>query len=237
MSKDSKTTAPLIPPILSKGAAANKSGVLFDVDGVLVNTHHAHAKAWMQVLEPLGIELPAIRLYREEGRPSPEFFRTLLSEHNIVMSDEEILVILERKRAIYRTMAPVGMREDALFAVKELKRLGWRIGLVSGSNPQNVATALGEDGMSLFDAAVMAGSYRHGKPHPEPFLTGCKMLNVLPSQSVVIENAPMGITSGKAAGMRVIALTSTLAESDLAEADDIISDLRVLPELLGFAPV
>ena len=215
-----------------KPVKPGQSGVLFDVDGVLVNTHQAHAKAWMQVLEPLGIELPTIRLYREEGRPSPEFFRTLLSEHNIVMSDDEILVILERKRAIYRTMAPVGMRKDALYAVTELKRLGWLVGLVSGSAPQNVVTALGNDGMKLFDAAVMAGSYVHGKPHPEPFLTGCEQLNVLPKSSVAIENAPMGIASAKAAGMKVIALTSTLSESDLKDADEIISDLNILPELL-----
>ena len=214
--------------------AANKyNGVLFDVDGVLVNTHHAHAKAWTQVLEPLGVELHPLRLYREEGRPSEEFIKALFAEQNIEMPEEKIRQILERKRSIYRSIAPKGMREDASIAVSELKATGWHLGLVSGSARRNVIAALSDAGLDSFDAVVTAGSYKHGKPHPEPFLTGCEILNLKPEQVVAIENAPMGITSAKAAGLFVIALTSTLPESALSDADKIISDLRILPELLG----
>lgn len=208
-------------------------GILFDVDGVLVDTHHAHANAWTQVLEPLGIELHPLRLYREEGRPSGEFIRALLEEHDVKLSTEEIEQILEKKRSIYRTMAPTGMREDAAFTVKELKAAGWRMGLVSGSAQGNVVAALGEAALQQFEAVLTAGSYKKGKPHPEPYLTGCERLNLKPELVIAIENAPMGITSAKAAGMFVIALTSTLPESDLSDADMIISDLRLLPKILG----
>jgi len=65
----------------------------------------------------------------------------------------------------------------------------------------------------------------HGKPHPEPYLKGARMLNVDPQECLVIEDAPAGIASGHAGGMRVIALASTYASQELQDADAVILDL------------
>lgn len=209
------------------------SAVLFDLDGVLIDSPHIHVDSWVQVFRPYGIEIPPRELHINEGRKSLDIARRIVREYNLQLEDNTLIALIERKREIYRENAPRGMRHDAQIAVTGVKKLGWKVGLVSGSVIENVLMALSSDEQILFDTMVTAGDYKYGKPHPEPFLTACKNLAAEPQNCIAVENAPLGIKSAKSAGLKVIALTSTLSASELKQADQIVSDLTILPSLVG----
>ncbi len=207
-------------------------GALFDLDGVLIDSPEVHARAWAQVFRSYNIVLPPERLHREEGRKSLDIAHGIVSEYDLDLDDDTLNKIIETKRRIYRDNAPRGLRKDARYAVQILKNSGWILGLVSGSVRKNVETALSDPELDLFDVIITAENYTRSKPDPEPYLTACNEAGLAPARSVAIENAPLGIISARTAGMKVVALTSTLPKSDLQDADDVIDDLSKLPSLL-----
>ncbi len=184
------------------------------------------------MFRPFGIELPPERLHREEGRKSEMIAEGILQEFGIVIPEPELTDLLNKKRALYRSASPKGMRRDSLRAVKDLKALGFKIGLVSGSALENVTGILEPAETALFDVLITAEEYKHGKPDPEPYLTGCDRLGISPENGAAVENAPLGITSAKAAGLYVVGVTTTLEASELSEADALLPDLTCLIELL-----
>ncbi len=211
---------------------SEKWGVFFDLDGVLIDSPDAHARAWAKTFKPFGIELPLERLHVEEGRKSLEIAHRIAKEYRLDITEDELIDLIERKRDYYRQIAPSGMRKDARFAVDKLKAETWTLGLVSGSVRQNLETALDDEELALFDVIVTAECYDKGKPDPEPYLTACREAGLNQTRCVAVENAPLGIKSARSAGMKVVALTSTLNETALREADKIINELTVLPEIL-----
>lgn len=210
-----------------------KAGILFDCDGVLIDSPVIHARAWAWMFRGLGIEIPLERFHLLEGNKSKDIAYTIMAEYGLEIQGDVLDGLIEEKRAYYREHSPDRMRPDARIAVEELKKLGWIIGLVSGSILKNVMSVLKEDDLQWFDGLFTAENCSVGKPDPEPYLNACRHLDLIPERSVAVENAPLGIISAKKAGLRVIALTSTLPESELRGADAIISDLTVLPTLLG----
>jgi len=207
-------------------------GALFDLDGVLIDSPVVHVRSWVEVFRPYGIELSPQRLHREEGRRSEEIARLIVQEYGLDIGDDMLAELIRRKREIYRRHAPHGLRPDARSALEELKAAEWMLGLVSGSVRRNVEAALNRSELEFFDVMITAESYERGKPDPEPYLTACRGIGLSPANCVAVENAPLGVTSAQAAGMKVVALTSTLPESELSEADFIVEDLMGLPELL-----
>ncbi len=209
----------------------NKWGALFDVDGVLIDSPDIHALSWIEAFRPYGIDLPVQRLHREEGRKSIDIARRIVADYDLNLDDDVLEELIKWKREQYRLNAPSGMRKDASIAIRRMKASGWAIGLVSGSVLKNIRSALSAEELDLFDVLVTAECYSRSKPHPEPYLTACSEINIDPGRCIAIENAPLGIASARAAGMKVVALTSTLPENELSEADHIIDDLTRLPEL------
>ncbi len=207
-------------------------GVLFDFDGVLVDSPEPHVWAWNEILRSLGVQLPPIRLHREEGRRAQEIAAEIIEEYGLVVPPDELKALMNRKRELYRTRAPHGLRPDSRSAVIELKQAGWRIALVSGSTRGNVTHVLSHEELLLFDVLITAEKYKQSKPDPEPYLIGCDWLGIKPANGFVVENAPLGIASAKAAGCMVIAVTTTLPAGELTGADYILPDLTGLFALL-----
>lgn len=207
-------------------------GILFDLDGVLIDSPRIHAQSWVEVFKPYGINLPHERLHRDEGRKAVEIAENISNEYNLDIGEEDISGLIARKRDYYRRNAQRGFHVGVRAVIEILKSSGWLLGIVSGSVRENMNTALYEHELELFDVKITAEDYSHGKPDPEPFLMGCKALNLCIGESFAVENAPLGIESAKAAGLNVIALTSTLPSSELKNADEIIDRIDRLPEVI-----
>jgi sugar-phosphatase len=106
-------------------------------------------------------------------------------------------------------------------------------GIVTSGDDRLARARLSAAGLAPPPVFVTSDQVERGKPDPEAYLLGASRLGRDPSDCVVIEDAPAGIAAGKAAGMRVVALLTTHAAGDLLAADDVVADLRGLPDVLA----
>ena len=103
-----------------------------------------------------------------------------------------------------------------------------KVGLVTGTVQANIKAVLGNKIIALFDVVITETDVQRGKPYPDPYLRAAQKLDVTPEACLVIENAPVGIAAAKAAGMKCIALTTTLSPQQLDRADYHYTDLHNL---------
>ena len=202
------------------------SAVIFDLDGVLIDSMPSHVQAWQEVFQKLGIHLPADEIRMHEGEKAKITIRRFVRKHNLTLSDGELDELIARKRQIYRTMAPQGLRPNARVFVESVRHKGIKTAIVTGSVRTNLDWTLNASEQALFDVIVTSELCEQGKPHPEPYLKAARELEVLPDRCLVIENAPLGIRSAKAAQMTCLAITTTLPAEMLQEADFILPDLE-----------
>ena len=199
-------------------------GVIFDFDGVLVNSEPLHVRAFQDILA--------------------EYGRTLTDEeyyaHYIVYSDREVLErllpagqVLEaalvakvrRYQELMEGGVPVFPDSLALLA----RTHGWRVGLATGSIRREVERVLQTLRIrDRFAAIVAREDCEKGKPDPEPFLRAAWGLGLHPRQCVAIEDTPGGIQAAKAAGMICVGVTHSCPRESLAEADVVVDDLSTV---------
>jgi HAD superfamily hydrolase (TIGR01509 family) len=179
--------------------------VIFDLDGVLIDSEHVWDEARRELTDELGGH------WREEatrammGMSSVEWSTYMHEALAIPLAPEEInLKVVERMEAIYSKELPLfpGARE----AVRRLAE-HWRLGLASSSNRELIDFVL-EVGelQAYFPVTVSSEEVARGKPGPDVYLEAARKLGVTPAACVAIEDSGNGIRAGKAAGMRVIAI-------------------------------
>jgi len=206
--------------------------VIFDLDGVLIDSMPHHVAAWQEVFRSFHVEVPAEELRRHEGEKARITIGRLAKKHGLSFSDAELEELVERKRRIYRKQAPRGMRPVARKALAALKKRGFKTAIVTGSVRPNLEWTLSPDDLALFDVIVTSEECINGKPDAEPFQKAAQRLGLAPEHCLVIENAPLGIRSAKAAGMACLALTTTMERGVLQEADWIVQDLDGIADLI-----
>ena len=207
--------------------------VLFDLDGVLIDSMPHHIRAWQQVLSEIGIQVDSLYIRLHEGEKAEATIGRLLHEHGMEMSKDDLEQLIDKKRTLYRKTAPKGLIPGARYTVEKLKAAGIICAIVTGSVRANMTSVLSDDDIALFDPVITAEMYTHGKPHPEPYLTAIKALKLPASDCLVVENAPRGIQSAKAVGIKVVALTVTLPKKYLSEADVICDRHDELLNIVG----
>lgn len=210
--------------------------VIFDMDGVLVDSYHAHWESWRLMAEEIGKPLTEERFVTTFGRTSREIIAAHWGADSL--TDQEIAEFDRRKEALYRELVAKDfpVMDGAGELLQALHDSGFRLAVGSSGPPENVALAVERLGAgSLFHALVTGRDVKKGKPDPEVFLVAASRLGVPPERCAVIEDAPVGIAAANAAGMTSIALLSTghTAES-VSAARLIVRSLRELsPDRLG----
>lgn len=195
---------------------------IFDVDGVLVQSMEKHHIAYQRAFEPLGILIEAREVFANEGRRSREVIESLAKAHGLPLGAAELDAMNKVKQHTFASFGPMPRYPGVDALIDRLHARGLKLAMVTGTARVNVENHL-SDLLHKFEAVVTADDVRHTKPHPEPYLAALAKLDVEPDDAVVVENAPLGIRSAKAAGMRVIAVTSTNPVDALKEADVIVS--------------
>lgn len=206
--------------------------VLFDLDGTLIDSMSAHVTAWRAVLAEIGIELDDLYIQLHEGEKAEVTITRLAAERGMTLSAEQFRDLIERKRALYRPLAPKGLIPEARVIVEELNRDGVVCCIVTGSIRANMNGVVLPEERALFRHIITADDYERGKPAPEPYLMAIERAGFDVKNCAAIENAPLGIQSAKAAGLRTIAITTTLPPEHLREADEIITHYEELRRLL-----
>lgn len=205
-----------------------KTGVILDFDGVIADSMPQHLEAYRRVLAPFGVRVAQMDVYRREGARSESIIRTLLGDDPAAKDDQRIIALADEKQGIFASLGDVELYPGAAAFVQEIRETSDRLGLVTGTRKENLQRWAGEI-LPLFDAVLAQDSYANDKPHPEPYRRAIDRLGVPPERSIVVENAPRGVESAKAAGTGyVVAVTTTLARRDLVEAgaDIVVADLE-----------
>jgi sugar-phosphatase len=194
------------------------SAILFDLDGVLVDSTRSVERQWRIWAGEHGIDPEAI-LEIAHGRRTVEVIRLLAPHLDLEAEVERV----EHNEA--NDTEGVEVMPGAAALLASIPDSRWAV-VTSGTNL--LATArLRHAGLPIPNVLVSADQVREGKPHPEPYLMGARLLAVPSEQCLVIEDAPAGIESAHAAGMKAIGLTSTFSAAEL-HADAVVSDLRHL---------
>lgn len=204
--------------------------VIFDMDGVLVDSYQAHWQSWHFMADELGKGLTEAQFVSTFGRTS----REIIAEHwgANALSPEEVAEFDRRKEALYREIVARDFpaMDGAGELLRDLHEAGFRLAVGSSGPPENVALAVERLGAGpYFDALITGRDVTRGKPDPQVFLAAAGHLGVAPANCAVIEDAPVGIAAANAAGMASVALLSTghTAESVTA-ARIVVHSLREL---------
>src|SRR6267143_749319 len=197
-------------------------GLLFDLDGVLVDSTPAVARAWAGWAREHGFDEPDEVVKKAHGRPSITTIRELLPHADHAVEDREVE---RREIADVEGVVPL---PGAMELLKALPLEHWAI--VTSCTRALAHVRIAAAGLPKPKHLVTSTDVKHGKPDPEPYLKGAQIVGVPASECIVIEDAPAGIRAGKAAGARVIALRTTASDAELqhAGADWVVDDCAEL---------
>ncbi len=206
--------------------------VIFDMDGVIVDSMPYHYLAWYEALRPYGVRVTCFDLYSKEGEKWEKSTAYFLKRSGLVPTKRLLAGVLARKKRIFRKYFKRHIFKGAEEILRMLKKEGYAIALVTGSSEGQARTMLPRRIYRRFDHVVAGDHVKMGKPHPEPYLKAAGALDVDPSECLVVENAPFGIESAKRAGMRCVAISTSLPRGYLGKADAITDDLSGIINIL-----
>ena len=192
------------------------SAILFDLDGVLLDSTRVVAEQYTRWAQEHGID-PGDVMKAAHGVRTIEVVRRVAPHLD---AEAETLKIEEREATADGIVAVPG----AVALVNSIPRGRW--GVVTSGTRFLATTRMRKFGVPIPDVLVTADDVKHGKPDPEPYRRGAELLRVEPSTCLVVEDAPAGICAARAAGMKVISLPTTYAREELHEADVVVSGLR-----------
>lgn len=204
------------------------AGVIFDLDGVLVDTGWAHKQSWYDLAEKEGFGISDAFFYRTFGMQNAQIIPMLLGR---TPSAAEISRLSRWKEQRYRELIAekLTLSQGTKKLLDDLHRAGFLMAIGSSAPRANLDLIL--DHLSLrgyFSAWVTHEDVSRGKPAPDTFLKAAEKLGLRPARCMVIEDAVQGVEAAKAAGMAVVAVTTTRGRADLAQADVVVDDLSEL---------
>jgi len=200
--------------------------VIFDSDGVLVDTEEVNTQAFLEISKKFGIELTPEELKEHQGLTSKEFLRRVL-ERRKRNEDSEILAKEKSDRVqelLKQTEIPVfeGVRE----LIKHLKERGVKVAVATSASQERADLTFQVTGLNKeMDAIITGSEIVHSKPNPEIFLMVAQKLNVEPHNAIVIEDATAGVEAAKNAGMFCIGKDNHTGQ-DLTKADLVVETLK-----------
>ena len=210
--------------------ATDGRGVVFDLDGVLIDSEPLHLRAYQEVLAGFGRWLSPQEYYaRFIVYSDREVLEQLLPDRGSV----EAAIAAKQRRYLDLVGAGPAAFADGLALLGRTD--GWRVALATGSRREEVELILGALGIrDRFRAIVTSDDCVQGKPDPEPYLRAAQGLGLPVGRCVAVEDAPGGVRAAKAAGMRCVAVTHSCPRERLQEADLVVDDLEgvVLAALL-----
>jgi beta-phosphoglucomutase len=202
--------------------------VIFDMDGVLVDSYQAHFVSWTRLYEELGVPYSEADFAADFGRTSRDILRRRFGED---FSLEEIRKLDERKESLFRedlqnnfpAMDGAGELIDALSAD------GFLLAVGSSGPPENIALCLEKLGRPEKFASIVTGAdVSRGKPDPQVFALAASRLGVPADSCAVVEDAVHGVEAANRARMLSIGLTGTVERDQLAAAELVVDSLREL---------
>ncbi len=207
----------------------NGLGLIFDMDGVLIDSYQAHLESWRVTCAGRGLTITDEQFNAGFGRTSREFIRATWPGR---FDDDGVREFDSEKEAAYRHILQTNFPEmdGAADLIQSAHAAGFRLAIGSSAPPANVAVAVEQlSNGHLIEATVDGSQVQHGKPHPDVFLIAARKLGIDPAHCAVIEDALVGIEAAHRAGMTAIALLgSAPPEALAANANLVVGSLNEL---------
>ena len=204
-----------------------RAAVIWDMDGVLVDSGRLHYEAWRWIAEGRGAALTHETFLPTLGMTNPDAIRAMFG----AVPEAEGLELARRKEAEFRVRLRGNVRglPGAEALVRALHAAGHPQAVASSAPRENVDAIIEALGLAACFGAVASGDeVTRGKPNPRIFILAALKLGVPPVGCVVVEDAVVGVQAGIRAGMRVYAVTNTRRREELAEADRVVDSLEEL---------
>jgi beta-phosphoglucomutase family hydrolase len=194
---------------VEKGCLADGLALIFDMDGVLLDSNAAHRDAWAAYNRSLGLETTEQMIQRMYGRRNDQIVRDFFGDG---LSEEEVTRRGADKEKLYREMIGARLEEMLVPGLRSFLEEYREAPLAVASNaePENVSFLLDRAGLRQYFRVVVDGhQVSRPKPDPEIYFRAARWLNLAPENAIVFEDSPSGVEAARAAGMRVIGLRTT----------------------------
>ena len=192
-------------------SSINLKAVFFDMDGVLFDSMPNHAKSWHKIMDDFGFNLTEEEAYMHEGRTGAGTINILSQrERGRDATEEEIQAIYQAKTIEFNKLPEAKRMPGALEVLQQIKNDGFTPTIVTGSGQKSLIDRINRNFPNIFDPSLMitASDVKYGKPNPEPYLMALQKTGLQPNEALVIENAPLGVQAGVAAGIFTIAVNT-----------------------------
>jgi len=203
-------------------------GVIFDLDGVLIDSAALHFQSWCQLANELDAGLTREQFHATFGRQNRDIIPDLFG----VSAPDRVRALADRKEAIYRDLVrgrPPAV-DGAVGLIRALMARGARLAIGSSAPRQNIDLILKEmDVYAAFEAIISGDDVSRGKPDPQVFALACEALGLAPARCVVIEDAPAGVQAAVTAGAAAVAVLIHHNEDAFDGAAFCVKTLAELP--------
>ena len=203
-------------------------GIIFDMDGVIIDSEPIHYEIEQNLLKKLGGKLSKKEHATFIGTTDYNMWSSLKEIYNLEPSVEEIIDM--KKELFLRNIDKIQLIDGFYDFMTMLYKKGYKLGLASSNNRKSVESIVEKFELDKYIEVTMSGEdVSKGKPDPEIFLTTAKKLSINPEDCIVVEDAENGVVAAKAAGMKCIALQgNNIGLQDLSNADIIIENFSEL---------
>lgn len=212
---------------------ANTKAVIFDFDGLLVDTETCMYEAWEALLSSYQVSVSQLQVAGLVGcsAPATDLYNLYRHASGLSISNEEI--VEQVLRIAYQRIETITEREGVLDYLQQARKLGFNIALATSSEQSHYLPILERLQLThFFDHFVGAEDIvkERRKPQPDVYLQALSLLGVSASQAIAFEDSPPGVTAARAAGIRTVAVSNTLTRHlDLSEADVVLSSMTDMP--------
>ena len=189
----------------------NLKAVLFDMDGVLFNSMPNHARSWHKVMVRMGFGLSEQEAYMHEGRTGADTINIISRrERGHDATDEEIKAIYAAKSEEFNKCPEAPRMPGAWEVLNKIKADNLTRMIVTGSGQVSLLDRLNKNFPGIFQKELMVTAFdiKFGKPNPDPYLMALEKGGFQPNEAIVIENAPLGVQAGVAAGIFTVAVNT-----------------------------
>ncbi len=204
----------------------SKRTVLWDMDGVIADSHSFHFAAWQETFAERGIRFTGEDFNELFGTRNDFIIGSVMGRE---LAEEDVKIMVQEKERIFRRQARGNVQPfpGAIRLLNAIKKANFKLGLVSSAPKENINLVIGELGLNgIFDCIVFGREVSESKPSPQIYLLATDRLEVAPADCLVIEDSPQGIRAAKTAGMKCLAITNTHPRQKLEEADKVVDSLE-----------
>jgi beta-phosphoglucomutase len=202
-------------------------GIIFDMDGVLIDAMPFHAEAMrIAINEETGYNIDKKVVYLLEGMPASELVKEIFKRENINKDADDLLAekISKRKKDLFKQIQKSQPIEGAKDLIEDLRHCNCLKALVSGASKKEIEAILDENiGLKNFDVIIAGDDLEEGKPDPSPFQTALQRMNLKPFEAIVVENAPLGVEAAIRAGIPYVVTLNNTPLDISSDFKDVIS--------------